>query len=100
LGWDDSPFLRYTGPDRDSWHPPLLSDVEQVWKECEGIRHSGGVFVLTIHPWNSGRGSRLLLLKRLLTWVLRQEDVWIADLRGISDHHNQNVSMTSGKGMR
>jgi hypothetical protein len=52
---DDSPFLRYTGPDRDSWRPPLLSDMEQVWKdECEGIRHCGGVFVLTIHPWNSG----------------------------------------------
>lgn len=91
--WDDSPFFRYAGASRDSWYAPTCEHVEHVWREeCEGIRSVGGLFVLTLHPWNSGRGSRLLLLQRILNWVLSQADVWVADLRRISDHNARQAT--------
>ena len=66
--WDDSLFFRYAGQSRDSWYPPPISHVEQVWiGECDGIRAVGGLFVLTVHPWNAGRGSRLELLALVAT---------------------------------
>jgi peptidoglycan/xylan/chitin deacetylase (PgdA/CDA1 family) len=89
-GWEDGPFFRYTGPDRNSWMLPTIAHVEQVWRdECDGIRTIGGVFVLTIHPYNSGRASRVALLERLMQWVLGRSDVWVANLGQIAGHHNQ-----------
>ncbi len=48
------------------------------WREFEAMRDYGCCFVLTLHPWLSGRPSRIQLLERLLTGILQCGDVWMA----------------------
>lgn len=48
------------------------------WREYEAMRHYGCCFVLTMHPWLSGRPSRVQLLERLLHAILDSGDAWIA----------------------
>lgn len=96
--WDDSLFFRYAGHSRDSWYPAPTSQVEQVWlDECDGIRAVGGLFVLTVHPWNAGRGTRLQLLDRVLRHVQRHDDVWIASLAAMAEHHQRVACATQTK---
>lgn len=48
------------------------------WREFEAMRLYGCCFVLTLHPWLSGRPSRVQLLERLLSGILATGDAWIA----------------------
>ena len=48
------------------------------WDEFLAMRDYGCCFVLTLHPWLSGRPSRVKLLERLLTNIMSMGDAWIA----------------------
>ena len=48
------------------------------WDEFVAMRDYGCCFVLTLHPWLSGRPSRVKLLERLLNDIIDTGDAWVA----------------------
>ncbi|TDO14873.1 polysaccharide deacetylase [Mycobacterium sp. BK086] len=59
----------------------------EIWRlEFEGLRSVGGCFVLTNHPFLSGRPSRTAALEELVEHVASCSDVWVAPLREIALH--------------
>jgi peptidoglycan/xylan/chitin deacetylase (PgdA/CDA1 family) len=60
------------------------------WREFEAMHDFGCCFVLTLHPWLSGRPSRVRLLEELVGRMLDKGGVWFArgrELAGyIRDH--------------
>jgi peptidoglycan-N-acetylglucosamine deacetylase len=59
----------------------------EMWRlEFDAIRAEGGCFVLTNHPFLSGRPSRAQALDGLIEYVCAQDDVWVASLGEIAEH--------------
>jgi peptidoglycan/xylan/chitin deacetylase (PgdA/CDA1 family) len=57
----------------------------EIWRlEFEGLRSVGGCFVLTNHPFLSGRPSRAAVLEELIAHVVSCDDVWVAPLAEIA----------------
>jgi peptidoglycan/xylan/chitin deacetylase (PgdA/CDA1 family) len=53
--------------------------VLEMWLlEFDAMVNEGGCFVLTVHPYLSGRPGRAEVLRRLLTHMLAAPGVWIA----------------------
>ncbi len=48
------------------------------WKEFEAMHDYGCCFVLTLHPWLSGRPSRVRLLEELVRAMQAKAGVWFA----------------------
>ena len=48
------------------------------WREFEAMHDYGCCFVLTLHPWLSGRPSRIQLLEKLVRDIQAKGDVWFA----------------------
>ena len=59
---------------------------ELWWSEFEGLRDAGGCWVLTNHPFLSGRPGRARELDRLMADVVSCADVWTAALGDIAAH--------------
>lgn len=67
---DDAPYFGY--PPGERGPSPMASphQVYDIWsQEFEGIYRYGRYFMLTMHPWITGRPSRLLLLERLVRFI-------------------------------
>ncbi|HEU5423963.1 MAG TPA: polysaccharide deacetylase [Nitrolancea sp.] len=61
--------------------------VFEVWSsEFAGYHRYHGCYVLTMHPFVSGRPSRVLLLERLIQYINEFEGVWWATLQEIADY--------------
>lgn len=59
----------------------------EIWRlEFEGLRSAGGCFVLTNHPFLSGRPSRAAMLEELVRHVVSCQDVWVATMSDIAQH--------------
>jgi len=56
------------------------------WREFEAMHAFGCCCVLTLHPWLSGRPSRVRLLEDLVTAMRGKEGVWFARGRDIATH--------------
>lgn len=60
----------------------IPEDCEKVyrlwWDEFAAMRDYGCCFTLTLHPWLSGRPSRVKLLERLIGDILDTGDAWFA----------------------
>lgn len=56
------------------------------WREFEAMHEFGCCFVLTLHPWLSGRPSRVRLLEDLLTAMQAKGGVWFARGRELADY--------------
>jgi len=74
--WEQYAFL----PD-----PPIGAIIESpekaisVWRaELDGMRRHGGLFMLTNHPFLSGRAGRIEALRTLIEYALEQGDVRFA----------------------
>ncbi len=48
------------------------------WREFEAMHDFGSCFVLTLHPWLSGRPSRVRLLEDIITGMQAKGGVWFA----------------------
>ncbi len=58
-----------------------------LWEsELDGLYAVGGCWVLTNHPFLSGRPGRAASLARLMARVVAMPDVWVAPLRDIARH--------------
>jgi len=61
--------------------------ARELWQaEFEGLRSVGGCWVLTTHPFLSGRPSRAVQLDELMAHVTSCRDVWTASLEEIATH--------------
>jgi peptidoglycan/xylan/chitin deacetylase (PgdA/CDA1 family) len=59
----------------------------ELWRlEFEGLHKAGGCFVLTNHPFLSGRPSRAAVLEELIGYVASRQDVWVASMGEIAAH--------------
>lgn len=63
---------------------------ELWWREFEAMHDFGCCFVLTLHPWLSGRPSRVQLLEKLVMAMREKSDVWFARGKEIANYFYQN----------
>ena len=63
------------------------AQVRELWtSEFEGLHNDGGCWVLTNHPFLSGRPGRALALGELMAEVVATPGVWVASLEEIAQH--------------
>lgn len=60
------------------------------WREFKAVHDYGCCFVLTLHPWLSGRPSRVRLLEDLIEAMRDKGGVWFARGREIAAYFNKN----------
>jgi peptidoglycan/xylan/chitin deacetylase (PgdA/CDA1 family) len=61
--------------------------ARELWQdEFEALRRTGGCWVLTNHPFLTGRASRAQQLDELMAHVTSADDVWTASLEEIALH--------------
>lgn len=90
---DDALYFRYTNSTRDKTHPANPVAVLESWiEEFEGVRETGGLFMLTIHDWISGRGQRLRLLRKLIEHIRRDPQVWWARADEVAAWHASSTN--------
>jgi peptidoglycan-N-acetylglucosamine deacetylase len=59
----------------------------EMWRlEFDAMRAADGCFVLTNHPFLSGRPSRAQALDGLIEYVCSHDDVWVTSLEAIAKH--------------
>jgi peptidoglycan/xylan/chitin deacetylase (PgdA/CDA1 family) len=63
------------------------------WREFEAMHDYGCCFVLTLHPWLSGRPSRVQLLEKLVDAMREKPGVWFARGREIADHFRRHPNV-------
>jgi peptidoglycan/xylan/chitin deacetylase (PgdA/CDA1 family) len=74
---DDAPFYRHVYGSTNGIADP--DRVIRLWsQEFDGMVRENGCFVLTMHPWISGRAGRLLGLEQLITHMRSTDGVWFA----------------------
>ena len=85
---DDAIFFKFLGGGADHWPPAGTDQILSAWtEELAASRRFGSLFMLTVHDWISGRGPRIAMLSKLLEAVIAADDVWIATVREMADHH-------------
>ena len=61
--------------------------ARELWQlEFDGLRRAGGCWVLTNHPFLTGRTSRAAELDDLMRYVLDHDEVWTTSLGSIAEH--------------
>lgn len=61
--------------------------AEEIWTlELDALRDVGGCFVLTNHPFLTGRPSRAAVLDRVISRALEHGDIWVASMGQIAEH--------------
>jgi peptidoglycan/xylan/chitin deacetylase (PgdA/CDA1 family) len=86
---DDAPQFRYVaigGP------PNTIADTEHVFRlwmdEFDGMYAlGGGLLMLTMHPWITGRASRIMMLKRMIQYMRGHSGIWFATCADVASYH-------------
>lgn len=90
---DDALYFRYTNSLRDKTHPASPIAVLESWiEEFEGMRECGGLFMVTIHDWISGRAQRIRMLRKLIEYIRRYPDVWWVRADELAAWHANSVN--------
>jgi hypothetical protein len=85
---DDATYFFYLGPGDVIAPPWPVTQVERAWREeIAAAKRFGGYVCLTVHPWMSGRGHRVLALERLLSEAKADTSIWMAPCRDIAAYH-------------
>ena len=84
---DDAPYFSY---EPGSGRPGLRSpdEVRQIWQDEFDYLHQRigeGVYVLTMHPQTTGKGSRMLMLERLIAHIKSHDGVEFASLETVAE---------------
>ena len=83
---DDAPLFRHVYGSTNAIADP--GRVLQMWsKEFSGMHAENGCFVLTCHPFVSGRASRIALLEDLVTYMRRFRGVWFTTCEEVARWH-------------
>ena len=90
---DDAIFYRYFGDGRDTRPPTgpnrLLEDW--IWAFDAAVA-TGGLFMITVHPWMSGRAARVAMLRRLFDRIARTENVWWTTAAEVAAWHRSSIN--------
>ena len=90
---DDAIYFKFLGGGGDQWHPSAPGPVLETWtSEWEMLHADGGLLMLTVHDWISGRAHRIRLLETLLDKVTREPGAWVATVGEVALHHAQSVN--------
>jgi peptidoglycan-N-acetylglucosamine deacetylase len=85
---DDAPFFRHVYGTSNAIADPAR--VFNVWStEFSAMHKENGCFVLTCHPFWSGRASRIALLDDLVRLIRRQRGVWFATCEEVARWHDK-----------
>jgi peptidoglycan/xylan/chitin deacetylase (PgdA/CDA1 family) len=60
--------------------------IELYRSELDAMRDVGGAWILTNHPFLSGRPGRAAALREFIAEVCEMDDVWIAGMAQIAEH--------------
>jgi peptidoglycan/xylan/chitin deacetylase (PgdA/CDA1 family) len=81
---DDAPFYRHVYGATNAIAEP--DRVVRLWlQEFRGMYRENGCFVVTMHPWISGRASRLDGLERLIRAIRAEPGVWWATCKQVAE---------------
>ena len=86
---DDAPLFRHVYCATNAIADP--GRVLQMWsKEFVAMHGENGCFVLTCHPFISGRASRVALIEDLVGYMRRQRGVWFATCEEVARWHDEH----------
>ncbi len=72
--------------------------VLEMWSlEMEALADDGGLFILTCHPFISGRPSRVRAIESLIERARHRGDTWISSLGSIAAHVRSNLPAESAR---
>lgn len=90
---DDAVYFKFLGGGADHWPPSAPGPVLDTWiDEWEMLHADGGLLMLTVHDWISGRAHRIHLLEKLLERIAREPSAWIATVGEVAAHHAGSVN--------
>lgn len=90
---DDAVYFKYVGGGADKWPPSAPDPILAAWiDEWEMLHAEGGLLMLTVHDWISGRAHRIRMLERLLTRITDEPAVWIATVGEVAAHHRASAN--------
>jgi peptidoglycan/xylan/chitin deacetylase (PgdA/CDA1 family) len=88
---DDAIYFKFQGGGSDKWAPSAPGPVLEGWiDEWQLVHRYGGLFMLTIHDWISGRAQKIAMLERLLAAVQSEPKVWVTTVGAIAAHHENS----------
>jgi len=97
---DDAPLFRHVYGATNAIADP--GRVLQMWsKEFAGMHAENGAFILTCHPFVSGRASRIQLMEDLVAYMRKFRGVWFTTCEEIATWHASGkgaVGTTNGAG--
>src|SRR5215813_8152988 len=86
---DDAPLFRHVYGASNAIADP--GRVLQMWsREFTAMHKENGCFVLTCHPFSSGRASRVALIEELVGFMRRHRSVWFATCEEVARWHEQH----------
>lgn len=89
---DDAPYhLYFLKPTyRMGLHDP--DSVLRIWqREFDTAYRESGFYLLTLHPQITGRGYRLAILDRLISYIKKYPDVWFSTHEEIAQAYKNEV---------
>lgn len=90
---DDAVYFKFLGGGADKWSPPSPQAVYEIWHdEWETLHRFGGLLMLTVHDWISGRAQRIRLLERLLEKIMANDSVWVTTAGEIATYHSTSIN--------
>lgn len=88
---DDWPYFSSERPQQEGLRSP--NDVYDIWAaefDYLADRIGSGVFVLTLHPQCIGRGSRMLMLERLIDHMAEHPGVTFTTMADVADRFRRH----------
>lgn len=83
---DDAPLFRHVYGATNAIAEP--DRVLRMWsQEFKGVYEENGCFILTCHPWISGRASRIAMLEELIQYMRSFPGVWFTTLEEMARWH-------------
>jgi peptidoglycan/xylan/chitin deacetylase (PgdA/CDA1 family) len=72
--------------------------VLSLWRyELDGMRRHGGLFMLTNHPFLSGRPGRIEGLRQLIEYALGQGDVRFSSAGDVARRAREDATSRGGR---
>jgi len=83
---DDALFFKFLGAGDKSPRPDR--EVFEQWQtDANAQIQDGGLFMLTVHDWISGRASRVNLLEQLFRSLVDNSEIWKATCGELAAYH-------------